>query len=448
MSVASWSTSASSNTNVGGVAIGEGCARANMNDMGRAIMAEAKTRFLEDGLVDDSNAAGDGITDDQTIIATALADTVGTRFSDKVYKFNTGNLSPVALSKVHGAGRENTFLRCGHASNPAFSSTSNFVIYEGFSIDRSGAVAGQGISHAGASNAAPVEGFIARSVNTNGHASGIKLRDFVIAHIEDCYLQSCTTGLDTDKTGANYSTLLSVKRCWIRGNVTTGALIAGVKNSHFEQTVFEGTSGTGITDVGIAISGGDSHLLTNCWWEAIDLAGTFTNLGQASLYGGYLDGSQLDAHAFSANGATTATTVTFDGPWEVQNFSGTFAIADQGATIIVRAPALLGLTFSAVNGGKVIFECPMVAKATWNPPNIAALTLDAGTTVTVTGARLGDICTASFENGTSDPAIFQFKADCFANDTVTVRPFNMSGGAVDMASGTLSVSVIKRPLIS
>lgn len=43
--VSDWSTTAASNTSVGGVNIAEGCPAANTNNADRAIMAEAKTKF-------------------------------------------------------------------------------------------------------------------------------------------------------------------------------------------------------------------------------------------------------------------------------------------------------------------------------------------------------------------------------------------------------------------
>jgi hypothetical protein len=389
----------------------------------------------------------DNATDNQSTLVSAFASPRDLYLIEGVARFSTGNLSPTTRTKITGAGRELTYLRTTHASNPAIASTAQLVTYEGFTVDRSGAVAGKGIQHAGVNNATPLEGFVLNRVNVAGHATGVELKDFVIAALSDSYLQSNTVGLSCSKTGANFCTLLSVVRCWIRANTTTAALIDSVKNTYFEQTAFEG-SGAG-TDTGLSISGGGVHRVENCWWEDVNLAGTFVGCGSVSLNGGYLNGASLTAHAFyAASSGGNNPTVIFDGAWEVQNLSGTFAIADATATIIVRSPALLGLTFSAINGGKVIFDVPLEAKATYDPPNTASLAQAAATTVTVTGAGVGDICTASFENATSDPQSFDISAFCFSSDTVTVRMFNRHSAAIDMASGTLSVRVQKRALIS
>lgn len=62
MAVKDWSTSAASNTSVGGVNIGEGAARSDMNNMGRAIMAEAKAKFNENLSLTDYSTVSDALT--------------------------------------------------------------------------------------------------------------------------------------------------------------------------------------------------------------------------------------------------------------------------------------------------------------------------------------------------------------------------------------------------
>lgn len=80
----------------------------------------------------------------------------------------------------------------------------------------------------------------------------------------------------------------------------------------------------------------------------------------------------------------------------------------------------------------------MSASATWNPGSI----LDGDETavdVTVPGARLGDFALASFSLDVADLVL---DANVVAADTVAVVLNNNTGGAVDLASGTLRVKVI------
>lgn len=78
--------------------------------------------------------------------------------------------------------------------------------------------------------------------------------------------------------------------------------------------------------------------------------------------------------------------------------------------------------------------------ATFNPGSLAD---GAGetTTVTVTGAALGDFAEWSFSNNVSGISVTAWVS---ATDTVSVRFQNESGGTLDLSSGTLRVRVRKR----
>lgn len=79
------------------------------------------------------------------------------------------------------------------------------------------------------------------------------------------------------------------------------------------------------------------------------------------------------------------------------------------------------------------------ATATWDPASIAAAA-QATTTVTVTGARLGDTAMASFS---LDLQGMQMTAYVSAANTVTVVLRNGTAAAIDLASGTLRATVLR-----
>lgn len=81
----------------------------------------------------------------------------------------------------------------------------------------------------------------------------------------------------------------------------------------------------------------------------------------------------------------------------------------------------------------------LTGSATYNPPSLAT-TIGATTTVTVTGAALGDYAQCSFSLDTQSIELYPFVS---ATDTVSVRFQNNTGGTIDLASGTLRARVIK-----
>ncbi|MBN9438259.1 hypothetical protein [Bosea sp. (in: a-proteobacteria)] len=81
---------------------------------------------------------------------------------------------------------------------------------------------------------------------------------------------------------------------------------------------------------------------------------------------------------------------------------------------------------------------PLTGSATYNPPSIPAGGLGATTTVTVTGAVVGDQVTVS---GPGTGAAITWVGAVTAADTVTVFPINPTAAPVDPASGTIRVRV-------
>ena len=89
-----------------------------------------------------------------------------------------------------------------------------------------------------------------------------------------------------------------------------------------------------------------------------------------------------------------------------------------------------------IGGGTPILK-HLSTTATWNPGNLADNTQTSVAT-TLTGAALGDEVTCSFS---LDLQLLQLTGHVSAANTVTVVLRNGTGGAIDLASGTLRVSV-------
>ncbi len=80
------------------------------------------------------------------------------------------------------------------------------------------------------------------------------------------------------------------------------------------------------------------------------------------------------------------------------------------------------------------------ASTTYNPPSLAAGTQDTPQTLALTGAVAGDLAVASF---TVDLAGVALRSWVSAADTVKFVFDNRTSGAVDLASGTVTVQVIR-----
>lgn len=96
---------------------------------------------------------------------------------------------------------------------------------------------------------------------------------------------------------------------------------------------------------------------------------------------------------------------------------------------------------STTPGRWLLVGTPMlVGSATFDPPNLAD---GAGTTTTVAvvGAVLGDMAVASFSLDLQGIIVTAYVS---AADVVSVRFQNETGGALDLASGTLRALVLKQ----
>ena len=79
-----------------------------------------------------------------------------------------------------------------------------------------------------------------------------------------------------------------------------------------------------------------------------------------------------------------------------------------------------------------------ITTVTYDPPSLATATQQS-TTVTLTGAKMGDAVSVSFSNPLNGTRMW---AEVTATNTVTVYHRNDTGAAVDLASGTLTVKIV------
>jgi len=130
-----------------------------------------------------------------------------------------------------------------------------------------------------------------------------------------------------------------------------------------------------------------------------------------------------------------------DGNLSNMNLFGYVSGANQVTAYFVnRTSGTVDLAGGTLVAYKVKPDFDFFDTATYDAPSLAAGG-GATTTVTVTGARVGDI--AMFSMGVNQAGVVGF-ATVSADDTVSIRFQNESGGVVDLASTTIRVGVFKR----
>lgn len=83
------------------------------------------------------------------------------------------------------------------------------------------------------------------------------------------------------------------------------------------------------------------------------------------------------------------------------------------------------------------FPPPLSSSVVWNPPNLASGASET-TTITVTGAALGNYVQVSFSLDLQGLSLIGYVS---AANTVTAVLSNLTVGAIDLASGTLKARV-------
>lgn len=133
-----------------------------------------------------------------------------------------------------------------------------------------------------------------------------------------------------------------------------------------------------------------------------------------------------------------AGALRFDGLADTDIPSGIARDTDVAAAIASAISGLISQT--AADARYVALANVLAGSKTYDPPSLTDGSATT-TTVTVTGAALGDYALASHSISLQGIAL---TAAVTAADTVTVTLFNKTGGTLDIASGTLKARVWKQ----
>lgn len=201
----------------------------------------------------------------------------------------------------------------------------------------------------------------------------------------------------------------------------------------------------GSNSISVTMGSGTITIGDICLVSVIIWADSYTRVSSAVTNGSYVTTDfpvtpipQRLVLAFNANATNSGVShylypTNADGPkiW-VQNLMQ--VVVPAGGDVSAISTVLREGLF---NDGTL--DGALVGTAVYDPPSIAA-GAQTTTTVTVNGAAIGDACTAGF---TLDLQGMALTAYVSATNTVTCVFRNGTGGAIDLASGTLRVRVLK-----
>jgi hypothetical protein len=456
--------------------------------------------FLSTAQVDDV-LSGAGLIDISTPFATALAAASGGFLELPAGRIRADNLT-LGASRSIVAGQGNaTRISAPTAANTVFSVPSSFSEIRDLAIDAVGVRSGgwyvdfgagavrsnlQGFYfdgfHGGVRTAAAATLTIADGQMLNGIAAtglGIRVNDGLDVSIRDIimdagaqlfagiYVLNCgdVTIEDCNIIHAGQALYLNpgagqtIASLWCNNsffdNSTRGLFVqpngaaAAVVRCIFDEVWFSGSTNEGIrvaTAAGGIANGlhfNDCHIFLNGADGLLvaDVGATNVRVNGGSYAQNVGAGCSFSANVtdFSVLGARLGATDGLTG-----NAYGVFVAAGTGANFTianndVRGNTTAGISDSATGGGKVIVANNGFGygSATYNPPSLAD-GAGATTTVTVTGAVLGDKAWASFSLDLQGITVTAWVS---AADTVSVRFQNETGGVLDLASGTLRAGI-------
>jgi len=368
--------------------------------------------------------------------ATALYNSVGggvVKLPPGTWNFtNSGLVLPNNVS-LKGSGRGNTSLVMPSSSNFVALTLGYRSTVEDLKLTISSASTNHGIL------ARNVDLFTLRSIEISGgvdpSAYALSIENCFNHHVESIRIQSGHNGVrigNTDNVFNYGNSTFDLVEVQPTRSSRIGWYIHGAANHNYNLMVFAYCScvtgnGSGSTAFKIRDSSGLEFLMIDAEGPDVSVDVDGLTFGLAQIGGIAVRGSYLTGDVNIGQYA-----------WMSDFYSSRIY---GNVNINSNLPPGLRPSFPGCIVGSTWkkYEDQYRASTTWDPPSVAAGAVSPDKTVAVTGIEMGWIAEASFSNAI--PAGAFLVAKVTATDTVTVMLVNLSGSAVDLASGTLRVTV-------
>lgn len=425
-------------------------------------------------------AKGDGVTDDtiaiQAAINTAETDGGGIVFLPQgTYKITSPLIMKSGVSLIGVGGiLESEILNSSNGVAISFPNTSTYT-----------AVRLMDFSIKGDTGFSPTYGIDGANFRTHCiiervrvllHQFGVRLYNCWYSQYRDIYTNTTSTGIEL--TTANGVTVLG---CVV--HAINDANAYGIKTTGSGLNITSNYIESSTVNRAISLESGFGGVIHNNYIEGVTGNGIFTNANGVSITGNFLDSSLTggisraiylfnSTACFVSGNATLGITehnvISSGGGGDhvigTNDFDTTSApentinaidwgktrsrvVTANGITANRPTDAVTGEMHFDITLGKPVWwngtawmdSLGYSGSATYDPPSLVdgATTT---TTVTVTGAALGDFAIASFSLSLQGIIVTAYVS---AADTVTVIFQNETGGTIDLASGTLRAKVTK-----
>lgn len=320
-----------------------------------------------------------------------------------------------------------------------------------FSVGKKGSVSGNKISGAGPSgdgitgyavdneDISIVSNIIDGSENHGIHVGGKRLA--LTSNIVNGASANNGIFIGATDTGSSGGTNMPSEDCTVTGNIVTGSLIGmnfrDTKDSAINSNTVNGSTSHQILLVTSDDNTVSDNVVSDGGASGIVLRGSSDN----NVVGNRTRGHVADGYRTEVSGATNSLYNSFVGNRSKSDNRGFVegAGSDLNTFSANRVRLSTAEAFILTGASSLLNNVPLYASSVVNPSSLAD---GAGETftVTVTGARVGDFVDVSFSVALSDVMLLGWVS---ANDTVSARFQNESGGVRDLSAGTLRVRVIR-----
>ncbi|WP_217568808.1 hypothetical protein [Mesorhizobium sp. GbtcB19] len=199
-----------------------------------------------------------------------------------------------------------------------------------------------------------------------------------------------------------------------------------------------------ISGTGVTADFGAFHCASDPASPAVSNESLVWLLGNnADIYIGALRGQYTNGALVAINGSGNLVTIDRSQSAAIDadaNGPAEFAV-DAGNKLRLLSQPTTSAATPYSSTGEIQVNGQLSATGTWDPASTAN-GASSSTTITVTGAAVGDMALASLSTVTAGN--WHISAIVTSANTVTVSLENVTGATVDLASGTLKVSVFKR----